>query len=279
MKKFGLIGYPIGHSKSPIMFNTGYAGKPYHYELIEGEDFEESYRKFLRYYDGINVTAPFKELAYAKADLHSLECGRIGAANLLVKTPAGIKAYNSDYYGIILTVLHHFSAKDIPLRPTPQECRGIMRGRLAKALVVGCGGAGKAAVIAAIDLGLEVTLMNRTISKAEDFAAKEPSVTVRPLDDFAQCFRENDLIIYALPSPTLGLHEVVAMEGDAKPKLIFEANYRDPAFDEGLIDEIRTKFPNTEYLPGKQMHLYQAIAGYDLFTGESPDVEAMMKIV
>ena len=65
-RKFGLIGHPIAHSLSPALFNAGYDGR-YTYELIESPDFEEAYEKFLNSYDGINVTAPFKELAFAKA--------------------------------------------------------------------------------------------------------------------------------------------------------------------------------------------------------------------
>ena len=68
MKKFGLIGHPIAHSLSPALFKAAYDGK-YAYDLIEGEDFETSYRRFIEEYDAINVTAPFKEAAFAKAVL------------------------------------------------------------------------------------------------------------------------------------------------------------------------------------------------------------------
>ena len=95
MKKFGLIGHPIARSLSPVLFNAAYEGK-YPYDLIQGDDFEVSYQKFLDEYDGINVTAPFKEQAFAKADILSEECRLAKAANILVKTPEGVKAYNSD---------------------------------------------------------------------------------------------------------------------------------------------------------------------------------------
>ena len=103
MRKFGLIGHPIGHSLSPALFKAGYDGR-YTYDLIETPDFEEAYQRFLDGYDGINVTAPFKELAIRKADILSEECKAIGATNLLVKTPEGIKAYNSDYLGVRLWI-------------------------------------------------------------------------------------------------------------------------------------------------------------------------------
>ena len=98
--KFGLIGHPIEHSLSPALFKAGYGGK-YPYDLIITKDFEEAYKTFLEGYDGINVTAPFKELALRKADIISEECRLVGATNLLIKTPEGIAAYNSDFRGLI----------------------------------------------------------------------------------------------------------------------------------------------------------------------------------
>ena len=62
MKKFGLIGHPIAHSLSPALFKAAFGGR-YTYDLIEEEDFEKAYGRFLEEYDAINVTAPFKESA------------------------------------------------------------------------------------------------------------------------------------------------------------------------------------------------------------------------
>ena len=98
--KFGLIGHPIEHSLSPALFKAGYGGM-YPYDLIITENFEEAYKRFLEDYDGINVTAPFKELALRKADIISEECRLVGAANILIKSPQGIAAYNSDFRGVV----------------------------------------------------------------------------------------------------------------------------------------------------------------------------------
>ena len=117
--KFGLIGHPIAHSLSPALFKAGYDSR-YPYQLIEGADFEDSYRRFLEGYDGINVTAPFKEPAFAKADILSPECEAIGATNLLVKTPDGIKAYNSDYLGVRMWLSDVAEGLKSVLPPWPQ---------------------------------------------------------------------------------------------------------------------------------------------------------------
>ena len=178
IKRFGLIGHPIAHSLSPVLFKAGYDGR-YPYELIETADFEEAYARFLEGYDGINVTAPFKELAYAKAEILTDECKTIGASNLLVKAPEGIKAYNSDYLGVRMwlevDVLSACEKRATPLaagtgewlRNSPVDCfneparsegvGGVLFAadthRMGKVLIVGLGGAGKAAAAAAESLG------------------------------------------------------------------------------------------------------------------------------
>ena len=122
MKRFGLIGHPIAHSLSPALFKAGYDGR-YPYDLIETADFEEAYRRFLEGYDGINVTAPFKELAYGKADILSDECKVIKATNLLVRTPEGVKAFNSDFLGVRLWLEETFGQASSDARPGRVQIR------------------------------------------------------------------------------------------------------------------------------------------------------------
>ena len=254
MKKFGLIGHPIAHSLSPALFKAGYDGR-YPYELIETPDFDEAYQRFLDGYDGINVTAPFKELAYNKADIISEECRLIGATNLLVKTPEGITAYNSDFRGL----LHWINT----LTAT------------AKALIVGLGGAGKAAAVAAWKSGLEVILMNRDISKAEDMASRLGNrATVRSLADFVECFQEADIIIYNLPVRLPEIDHICPTDAGDK-KILLEANYKNPSFDQNTLDRLKDQGLDVAYHSGRTWLLLQAFTGYEIFTGEKPDLSKM----
>lgn len=246
--KFGLIGHPISHSLSPALFKAGYDGR-YQYELIESPDFDEAYGKFLNEYDGINVTAPFKESAYDKADILSEECRLIKASNLLIKTPEGVKAYNSDYLGVRRWIKEQQASLGLP-EP--------------KVLVAGLGGAGKAAAVAAGSLGLETTLMNRTASKAGKMVEELPQFRfkARPIEEFAEAFRENDIVIYTLPSAIEQMNQLSKEEIDGKEALL-EANYRNPALRNN----------------GKIWLLYQAAEGYDIFTGEKPDLSKMSDVL
>ena len=251
MKRFGLIGHPIEHSLSPALFKAGYDGR-YPYDLIRTADFEEAYARFLSDYDGINVTAPFKELAIRKADILSEECLKTGATNLLIKTPEGIKAYNSDYLG----VRHWITMISDGLKSVPPL----------KVLIVGTGGAGKAAAEAARSLGCEVILMNRT----------QYSEEIRPLREFRDAFRDADIVIYNLPVRLAELNQLSREDFiEGKVKHILEANYRNPSFDKNLIQRLQAIHPQVEYTRGETWLLLQALTGYEIFTGEKPDLEKM----
>ena len=248
MKKFGLIGHPIAHSLSPALFKAAYDGK-YAYDLIEGEDFETSYRRFIEEYDAINVTAPFKEAAFAKADILSEECASTGATNLLVKTPEGIKAYNSDFLGVRMW-----------LSEVTEDQKGV------KILIVGLGGAGKAAAAAAESLGMDVIRMNRTVRDSQ----------THPLDDFRKCFRKANIIIYNIPAAIPELKELTDSDfNEDKPKLILEANYKDPSLRE-TMESFGSK---AVYTGGETWLLYQAMTGYKILTGEKPDLTKMSDVL
>ena len=125
------------------------------------------------------------------------------------------------------------------------------------ALVIGCGGAGRAAAVAALQLGCRVTLANRTSSRASSLA-EELGCGWVPLSELAS--QSPDLVIYTVPGP---------MDIPDYPEAVFlEANYRTPAF-EGR---------GRAYVSGRRWLLYQAVAGYSIFTGETPDEGAMFRI-
>ena len=303
--KFGLIGHPIAHSLSPALFGAGYDSR-FPYDLIQGEDFETSYQRFIEEYDGINVTAPFKELAYAKADLPSEECRLIKATNLLIKTSEGVRAYNSDFLGVRLWLEEVLSDPEweqrVTKRTPPPAARGVARFSYTlrshsgpcqvTALVTGCGGAGKAAAAAAASLGMKVVLMNRNHDKAVSLAndLKEAGYDAEPvaISEFCRCFNEADVVIYNIPAPIpqmqqllLEPHKSSETDPHQSPgtKHILEANYKDPSFDETYIDSLQKLKPGIRYTGGRTWLLYQALTGYEIFTGEKPDLARMSAVI
>lgn len=289
MPDFGLIGHPIEHSQSPRLFETAYHGE-YGYDLIEGQYFEESYAKFLKGYKAVNVTAPFKEKAYEKADIVSGPVALTGAANILVKTPEGVSAHNSDFTGVILTVaealfpgiIHEFygtfgSKAHVKIHQFVKAQLVERYGRRPAALVAGLGGAGKAAALAAAECGFATTVMNRTSAKAEAFIKGLPEYGFRVADiqDFRKELHSADFVVYALPMALDVFAELGAEDFSAKP-LVLEANYRDPAFS-GLI-RARMLDAGAEYLPGNLWLVNQAVSGYSVMTGEAPDIDSLISL-
>lgn len=289
MPDFGLIGHPIEHSQSPRLFETAYHGK-YRYDLIKGQYFEESYAKFLKGYKAVNVTAPFKEKAYEKADIVSGPVALTGAANILVKTPEGVSAHNSDFTGVILTVaealfpgiIHEFygtfgSKAHVKIHQFVKAQLAERYGRRPAALVAGLGGAGKAAALAAAECGFATTVMNRTAAKAEAFIKGLPEYGFRVanIQDFRKELRSADFVVYALPMALDVFAELGAEDFSAKP-LVLEANYRDPAFS-GLL-RARMLDAGAKYLPGNLWLVNQAVSGYSVMTGEAPDIDSLISL-
>lgn len=287
MEKYGLIGHPIAHSQSPALFKAAYDGR-FEYGLIEGKYFDESYRKFLKEYNAVNVTAPFKEAAFERADVVSGPAALIGAANILVRTEDGVKAYNSDFTGVILTLAEalfpgiidefygSFGARaHIKVH---QFVRGTIAGRVGhtpEALIVGLGGAGRAAAVAAAEIGCRTTLTNRTTSKVDSFIKSLPEYSFGQIDihDVPARLNAFDIVIYCLPFALEG----VGAECFKSGQLLLEANYRDPAFSGLALAKVQDA--GVTYIPGTDWLLYQALSGYSLMTGETPDFGAMISVL
>ena len=239
MKHFALIGNPVSGSFSPRLFQAAYGGR-YAYDLLEEPSFEKAWERFLAGYDGINVTAPFKQEAFARADSLSADARLCGAVNLVLRTPEGkTLGYNTDVDGVVGAV---------------QSCGA----GVSEALIVGAGGAARAAIVAAGKLGCRVTVTNRTLSKAEALANLFGCEAL-PLEEIGRL--SPDLIVYTLPG------SAPVPEGlPFSDALVLEAEYKHPAL---------AGVPCKTYVGGLEWLLWQGVAGYGLFTGEEPDIRQM----
>ena len=235
MAKYGLIGYPAAGSQSPALFAAAYGGR-YPYEIIEEKDFSNAFEKFMREdFRAVNVTAPHKLAAAAAADWRNPEVERIGAANILVKTAEGVKAYNSDYLAVKQLI----------------DCLDV-----GTAIIIGLGGAGRAALHACRDSGLKTSALHHDEITGIGGDGDCPGGSV---------FRDNpvaaDLIVYTLPRAVPGI-EII------RCKYLIEANYINPAC---------SNLPGVDHYIGGIMWLKaQAIKGYGLMTGELPDPTALI---
>ncbi len=239
--KFALIGHPVAGSLSPRLFTAAYGGR-FPYELVDEPTFEAAWARFEAEYDGINVTAPYKQDAFARVDALAPAARQSGAVNLVVPLPGGgYQGYNTDVDGVVGAVKE--------------------RGETVRdALVVGTGGAARAAVVGALQLGCRVTVTGRSAQKA---SALSESMGVDWIPRSVAAALAPGLLLHPLPG---GAPVPAGLPlGGA---LVLEAEYKHPAL---------ASAPCRAYVGGLRWLLHQAVAGYALFTGEEPSVEAMMK--
>jgi shikimate dehydrogenase len=152
MDKYGLIGYPLGHSFSISYFNQKFAdeginAKYENFEIASIDQLEEvlATNPTLR---GLNVTIPYKEKVMNYLDSISPEAQAIGAVNVIKVTHEGnqvkLKGFNSDVIGFTQSIEpmidHHWHKK---------------------ALILGTGGASKAINFGLKSLGLETVFVSR----------------------------------------------------------------------------------------------------------------------
>lgn len=239
MKRFGIIGNPVAGSMSPALFAAAYEGR-YPYDLIEESSFETAWARFLKDYHGINVTAPFKQLAFQKADFASPAASRCKAANLMVKTADGLYAYNTDVAGV----------------------RDSIGPGYKTALVIGTGGAARAAVVGLQQMGCTVTVTGRN---AEKTSALADELECRGISLQEACKEAPEVIVYTLPG-SAPVPEGLPFAG----AVVLEAEYKHPQL-EGI--------PCRQYLSGKHWLVHQALAGYALFTGEEPSARKIWQTI
>jgi shikimate dehydrogenase len=154
MPRLAVLGHPVAHSRSPAMQNAALAalglGKEWRYEAIDvaPEEFEARVRAMAEAdFAGANVTVPHKERALALADVPTRVAMAIGAANTLSFTERGIEADNTDAGGL---------RDALPGSP-----------RARRALVLGAGGAARAAIWMLAKEGAVVDVWNRTSARAD----------------------------------------------------------------------------------------------------------------
>jgi shikimate dehydrogenase len=155
----GVCGWPVAHSRSPAMQNAGLqaAGlEDWQYLALPLPPamFAETVRALpAAGFRGVNVTIPHKHAALALADAASPAARAIGAANTLTfERDGAIVADNTDAPALIELV------------------RGVLDPAGRRALVLGAGGAARAAVWALVQAGAQVELWNRTTARAEALA-------------------------------------------------------------------------------------------------------------
>ena len=249
----GVLGDPVEHSRSPAMHNAAFEALGLEWRYVKlpvaAEQFAETVRALPGSgYRGANVTIPHKEAALALADEASDAARAIGAANTLTFADGVIHADNTDAAGLLAAL--------------PRAPEGMA------ALVLGAGGAGRAAAWALRDADAEVSVWNRTPERARALAAELDVAHVEaPV--------AADLVVNATSvglKPDDGLEELPLAWIDP-PQVAVELVYGDHETPFAAWAEAG----GAELVDGLEVLVRQGALSFQRWTGEEPPIDAMRR--
>ena len=247
MDKYGLIGYPLGHSFSVGYFNEKFSNehinaKYINFEIPSIEDFAEVIESNpeLR---GLNVTIPYKEQVIPYLDSLSPEANAIGAVNVIRITRKGdkthLKGFNSDVIGFTRSI------------------EPLLERHHKKALILGTGGASKAVDYGLKSLGIETKFVSRT--KRPGFFTYE-EITPKIIKDYNIIVNCTPLGMY----PNTDVCPTLPYEAMDSHNLLYDLLYNP---DETLFMQ-KGKEHGAITKNGLEMLLLQAFASWEFWNGK-----------
>jgi shikimate dehydrogenase len=256
MRRLGVLGWPVAHSRSPVMQNAALRAlglDEWHYQRlpVPPELFEQTVRALPEAgFHGANVTVPHKEAALALADDATDAARAIGAANTLTFADGRIHADNTDAPGLIAAL--------------PGPVTGL------EALVLGAGGSARAVAWALREAGAaRVRVFNRTAERAQALAADlgvEATETISPADIVVNC-------------TTVGLHDA----DEAPLDLTTIADYAvvaDMVYREGGTALLRAAHAaGRETVDGLEILVRQGALSLERWTGREAPLDVMRAAV
>lgn len=255
---FAVVGRPILHSASPQMHNAAFAalGMDAVYFRLAVASAEEALETAGQMgLSGMNVTAPFKEEMERLADELDGNAKAIGAVNTVVfGKGASAQGFNTDSAGVSRSL---------------QEGGTLLQG--AKAVVLGAGGAAKAAVHALVSHGAKVTVANRTVEKAKIVA-----------DAFGCefCPLENDRPGHALAGADILVSTISTGKRVVRQDLLHEKLVvLDAIYSKKTALAVDAQAAGCKVIGGTEWLVHQGVEAFMLFTGKKIDAKVMRKAV
>ncbi|HEY5071648.1 MAG TPA: shikimate dehydrogenase [Caulobacteraceae bacterium] len=217
----GVVGLPISHSLSPVLFNAWLAAAAIDAVYLAFSPSEEGFGRFVAGVCegaalGLNVTAPFKEAALALPGRHaSPRADRAGAANLLVFAADGsIAADNTDGVGLMMALA---------------KASGEWKPANGPAVILGAGGAARAAAAALLEAGAsQVRIIGRRPGAAARLANWfDAGVKAVGSDKVESALTDANLVINATPQGQGGQDApTIPLEAAPRAAVVMDMVYR-----------------------------------------------------
>ncbi len=254
---YGVLGYPIAHSLSPHMLNAAFQHEninAFYLPLAakKAEEILEAAQELPL--SGFSITLPHKSALLDAMDGLDPLARKVGAINTVIRSNGKLYGYNTDVAGIL----------------APLEQRQPLQS--ARVLVIGAGGAARAAVFGLKARGANVWLLNRTPARALALARQSHAHAIkRPeLKNLTV-----DIVLNATPvgqKPQIHQSPLSAPElALLKPKIVFDLVYN--PLETQLLGLARDA--GAAAIPGYEMLLAQGARQFQLWTGKPAPLDLM----
>ncbi len=227
MKLFAIFGDPVHHSKSPIMHNMVFKDHNIKacYTRVHLQDGTKLKKTFLKLkLSGANITVPHKEAAFRACDEVRGFAKKVGVVNTIVLEDGKLIGYNTDADGFMFAIREFLPIQSV--------------------LILGAGGTARALAQKFSEEGFEVTILNRSAKRLENFSSL--ALTTFTWQSFAP--KSFDLVVNttsagleddSLPAPKELLEPLLqqtrfcadAIYGKTTPFLALAKRYNIPSID------------------------------------------------
>ncbi len=263
-KVYGVAGNPVAHSLSPAMLNAAFRRERVNsvYLPLQTSGMNDLLTLIREVpIAGLSVTMPFKQEILKYLQKTDPMSERIGACNTIVRSQEGkLYGFNTDVAAVV----------------RPLEKRLALKG--AKILVIGAGGAARAAVFGLQEKGAEIHVLNRTVPTGQKLAREAKAKSVKREQLAKSSF---DVIINATPVGMRGTGkqkagaQTLLEPNEINARLVFDLVYN--PIDTPLIKSAREK--GIPVITGVEMFVHQGARQFEIWTGKPAPEEEMLRVV
>ena len=255
---YGVAGDPIEHSLSPQMMNAAFRRENLNsvYLALHAkslDDLVKCVREIPMH--GLSITMPYKQDILRHLDNCEPLCQKVGACNTVIRSAEGkLYGFNTDVAGVT----------------RPLEARLHLQG--ARILILGAGGAGRAAAFGLRERGANVFILNRTPQTAQKLARESGAKSIRR-DDLKKM--EFDVIINATSVGMGANGKAILDEKEMNAKVAFDLVYN--PVDTKFLQIARAK--GMAVISGVEMFVHQGARQFEIWTGKPAPVNEMHQVV
>ncbi|MGA8428832.1 MAG: shikimate dehydrogenase [Candidatus Sulfotelmatobacter sp.] len=256
---YGVAGDPVSQSLSPAIMNAAFRRENVNavYLALHANTLKDLLNCVRQIpIHGISVTMPYKESILAHLDNTDAHTAKIGACNTVVRAQDGkLYGFNTDASGV--------------LRPLERRLSTLEDARI---LVLGAGGAARAAVYGLKERGAEVYVLNRSVAAGQKLARSARARSVKRADLKKLAF---DVIINATPVGMGNTKETPLQEKEINARYVF-----DMVYDPGETKLLKlAKERGAQIIPGVEMFIHQAARQFEIWTGKPAPWDEMLRVV